>query len=59
MTNLKDKLSASLRQAKEGGQAPAKPVAKAINKTQRKATPAQAVNPKAHNALSPYPRLSA
>jgi hypothetical protein len=43
MTNLKDKLSASLRQAKEGGQAPAKPVAKATNKTQRKASPALAV----------------
>jgi len=44
MTNLKDKLSASLRQAKEGGQATAKPVAKAIPKTQRKASPALAVN---------------
>ena len=44
MTNLKDKLSASLRQAKEGGQAPAKPVAKAIKKTQPKASPALAVN---------------
>jgi len=43
MTNLKDKLSASLRQAKEGGQAPAKPVAKAIKKTQPKASPALAV----------------
>jgi|LauGreDrversion4_2_1035121.scaffolds.fasta_scaffold2037240_1 hypothetical protein len=43
MTNLKDKLSASLRQAKEGGQAPAKPVAKAIKKTQPNASPALAV----------------
>jgi hypothetical protein len=60
MTNLKDKLSASLRQAKEGGQAPAKPVAKAPNKTQRKATPAQAVNvqvtePKSPQRAKPLP----
>ena len=40
MTNLKDKLSASLRQAKEGGQA----VAKTIKKTQPKASSALAAN---------------
>ena len=39
MTNLKDKLSASLRQAKDGGQAPGKPAAKSIKKTQPKPSP--------------------
>ena len=58
MTNLKDKLSASLRQAKEGGQAPAKPVAKAIKKTPPKAL---AVNdpvtePKSQQRPKPTPK---
>jgi hypothetical protein len=56
MTNLKDKLSASLRQAKEGGQAPVKPVAKAIKKTQPKASPALAVNDQVTAPQSQWPK---
>lgn len=61
MTNLKDKLSASLRQAKEGGQAPAKPLAKAIKKTQPKASPVLAVTdtltePKSQQRPKPTPK---
>ena len=61
MTNLKDKLAASLRQAKAGEQAPGKPIAKAIKKPQRKPSPAsavkgQATEPKGHRPI-PTPEV--
>ena len=62
MTNLKDKLAASLRQAKAGEQAPGKPIAKAITKPQRKPSPAsavkgQATEPKGHRPI-PTPEVN-
>jgi hypothetical protein len=56
MTNLKDKLSASLRQAKDGGQALGKPAAKAIKKTQSQPSPALAVKDPVTEPKSQQPK---